>query len=136
MFIWNYLKFNDKVEIDYYTDVESKGFGDSPWWEVIRSKNELLNYNKYLNLDLAKIEDINFNKNAIILSNGRKINKIIYRKTIVFLPDYSGIAYLQDKFNKNIVFVYLIDKDEKLFVDRHFGEEKQYVIEKIKKDKW
>lgn len=132
-FIWNCLGLYN-IKINYYTYLETNGFGNSPWWEVIRSKDELIGYNKYLNLDLEKLENIDFNKHAIILSNGRKINRIVYRKSNNFFPfiiyNYSGIAYLQDEFNKNTVFVYLVNTDKKLFVDRHFSEETQYIIVK------
>lgn len=132
-FIWSCFRIYN-IKINYYTYVETNGFGNSPWWEVIRSKEELLGYNKYLNIDLERLANVNFDKNAIILSNGRKINKIVYRKLSSFLPfliyNYSGIAYLQDEINENTVFIYLIDTDKKLFVDRHFDEETQYIIEK------
>lgn len=132
-FIWKCFGIYN-ININYYTCVEANGIGDSYWWEVIRSKEELISYNKYIDLDLEKIENVDFNKNAIIISNGRKINKIVYRKSSNFFPfiiyNYSGIAYLQNEFNKNTVFVYLIDIDKKLFVDRHFDEEAQYIIGK------
>lgn len=131
--ILNSLVLNS-IKFDYYTSVETTGSNKHPWWEVIRSKEELSDYNKYLDLDLEKFKNIDFSKNAIILSNGRKINKIVYRKrSTIFsflIYNYSGIAYLQNEYYDNIIFVYLIDKNKKLFVDRHFDEDTQYIIEK------
>ncbi|MDO4300988.1 MAG: hypothetical protein Q4D26_06310 [Clostridia bacterium] len=131
-FVWSFLGIYG-IKMTYYTDIRTSGFGNYPWWEVIRSEEELLDYNKYLKLDLEKLSKVNFNRNAIVLSNGRRINKIVYRKQNVFLPfliyNYSGIAYLQNDFNENTVFVYLIDINKRLFVDRHFDEHSQYIIE-------
>lgn len=129
-FVWNCFKTHS-IKINYYTSIPNDGFGDFPWWEVIRSKEELLGHSKYLNINLKEFNNVDFTQYAVILSNGRKINKIVYRKSLfIFIYNYSGIAYLQDKLNENTIFVYLIDANKKLFVDRHFGEETQYIIEK------
>lgn len=128
-YVWNYLK-EYSIDINYYTNIEVNEMSNSPWWEVIRSKESLLGYNKYLNIDLEKLKDVDFDKNAIILSNGRRIKKIVYRSFLpIIIDNYSGIAYLQDEFKENTIFVYLIDANKKLFVDRHFNEDAQYILE-------
>lgn len=131
--IWQFREIYN-VKITYYTDIRSEhNFDNYPWWEVIRNEKELQEHNKYLKLNLKNLSDVDFNNNAIVISNGRKINKIVYRKQSVFFPfiiyNYSGIAYLQKDFHLNTVFVYLIDANKKLFVDRHFDERTQYIIE-------
>lgn len=128
-YVWNYLK-EYSIDINYYTNIEVNEMSNSPWWEVIRSEESLLGYNKYLNIDLEKLKDVDFDKNAIILSNGRRIKKIVYRSFLpIIIDNYSGIAYLQDEFKENTIFVYLIDANKKLFVDRHFNEDAQYILE-------
>lgn len=133
LLIFNVVNINKKnVEIKYYTSVEANNSSETPWWEIIRSKEALLNCYKHFNINLEELKNINFDENAIIISYGHKINKIVYREKYyltIFGFDYSGVAHLEDVFYSNTAFVYLINANEKVFVDQHYNPEVQYIID-------
>lgn len=128
--VYNIFNFFN-IDISYYGSITTEENNDFTWWEVIRSKEELQLHNKYLKLDVNKLQNIDFEKYAIIISSGRKIDRIVYRKKHLpfIVYNYSGIAYLQKNFYANTFFVYLIPSNKRVFVDRHFVDDAQYIIE-------
>lgn len=123
---------NRDIEMNYYKSIEVNTTNDIPYWEIIKSKEKLMISCDTWGTNLEELRNINFDKNSIILSMGRKINKIVYRRNdklpSLFYED-SGIACVGNEFYPNTFFVYLIDSKEKVYVDMHYSSACEYIIE-------
>ena len=129
----NILNLGDRnVEVNYYKSIEVDNADNTPDWMIIKTREGLSNNNNYWGMNLEELKDVNFDENSIVLSMGRKVNKIMYRENhylpSLFYTDL-GIAYFGEEFYANTVFVYLIDAKEKVFIDRRYNPGYQYVIE-------
>ena len=90
------------------------------WWTVIRKEEDL----KYCApaINAVDFSDINLNEHNVLLCIDRKINSISYTKDAQFpyLPKKYGeaVVHFNKKYSGRKVFVYLIDKDMPLKVER------------------
>ena len=118
--------------------IKSEGVEEMrPWWGVLTNKGDNIRFfpNEFRLEDL-ELSDIDFQNYDVIISQGRRINKLVYRKRTRFpytIFNHSCIAYLENSYFDNTVFVYLVDKKAGVFVDDLFMDNSQYIIELDKK---
>lgn len=136
-----YCLFNEKkIKLKYYETIECDFYGDTevkPWWWVISHENSNCNsiYPPDFDYSCINLSDVDFDKYNVVLSQGREINKLVYIKSDIFpfLPlNNAGRAYLSKNYYNNQVFIYLIDKNNKVKFDLKNNYEDNYVIDEKK----
>lgn len=105
------------------------------WWDVLHYADEKPNplNNPVFSLDEIDLSQIDFNVYNVVISQGRKINKLIRVKeqNFPYLPMDKGTcrAYFDKNYYNNKVFLYLIHKNERVIFDLKCNPESLSIIE-------
>ena len=111
-FLWAYFyliqDINPTDEIEIKSPYTMSNAGISAW-KIVYDKNKDA-ISESWNIEIPIID---FSKNYLLLSSGRRIEKLVYKRISQYKWSYNvpkGVAVYKDGFYPNSVFVYVIDK--------------------------
>ncbi len=139
--IEHFLKYKEyQVKLLEYKSIEyNTNFSNDKipyvWWDVLHYADETPNplNSPTFSLDEIDFSEIDFNRYNVVISQGRKINKLIHVKEQKFpyLPMDKGTsrAYFDKNYYNNKIFIYLINKNEQIIFDLKCNPESLSIVE-------